>query len=734
MNSNPSCDEKIGDAVDGGISAFFRRLGAFVGGRPRVTILLAILLTVACGGGFSSWTTESRGDELWVPQDTRADAEEATFLKHFESGVRFNQVIFQSNESGGNVLTKDQLVAAMKLHNEIEVGQATIEGEGTFGFADLCIFSFGSCATAIPSSERTVCGCVINSILGQWNYDLSTLEEDEDWLTTLQGYGSQDDLNGVLGNPVYEDGSLVSAEAFTVNYLLEDRAFVENGADVDPINGGWEEAVFLNVTEAASEDYPELKIDYFAGRSFEDVFGEAITGDLVLVQISYVLVFLFLGAAMGKLRCGTGSRWTMALAGVLLVGLSLAASFGVSSLAGLFYGPVHSLLPFVLLGIGVDDAFVIVNAFDRERKQPRAKESNADIAKRCTHALARAGASITVTSATDLVAFAISSSSALPALASFCAYAAIGIFFLWLFASTFFTATLVLDERRQRDNRRECLCCLTRQRDIEEDEDGFKEGFISRVFREYHAPTILSTPGKLVVFLGFGGLLAFGVLGALNLAVEDSGRSFIPADSYVQGWLNAGDEYFASRGKEVSFIFEGGSEIYAARNELAVLSERVTGLSEEAPFIAEPTSEDIFRNVMGGFKSYVEVSGATSFAGVALGEDGWPESEEDFVTAMTSFASFTGPGAQYAQDVSVDGSSLGAIQIKAEYIRLVKDQRGRQIEDASKLIRAMDETRALAESWEDLPPVTVYGTNTLGVLCAFCLLHFLDRWRGLSDY
>ena len=94
-------------------------------------------------------------------------------------------------------------------------------------------------------------------------------------------------------------------------------------------------------------------------------------------------------------------------------------------------GPVHSILPFVLLGIGVDDAFVIANAFDREREGvPRNSEDDDAFDKRGARALARAGASITVTSATDLVAFAISATSALPVLASFCAFASIYIFFL----------------------------------------------------------------------------------------------------------------------------------------------------------------------------------------------------------------------------------------------------------------------------------------------------------------
>lgn len=118
----------------------------------------------------------------------------------------------------------------------------------------------------------------------------------------------------------------------------------------------------------------------------------------------------------------------MSFSALMLVALSTVAGFGVASLAGLLYGPVHSVLPFVLLGIGVDDAFVIANAFDREREGvPRDEEGDESMVKRGARALARSGASISVTSLTDLVAFAISSCSALPALASFCAFASINV-------------------------------------------------------------------------------------------------------------------------------------------------------------------------------------------------------------------------------------------------------------------------------------------------------------------
>jgi len=514
----------------------------------------------------------------------------------------------------------------------------------------------------------------------------------------------------------------------TINFLLEDQTESANGNAQDIIGEGWEEDAFLAVLESVPDTYPSISVDYFAGRSFGDEFGGAITGDLGLVNVSYVVIFLFLGATMGKAMCGTGSRWTLALGALGTVLLSTAAGFGISSGLGLFFGPVHSLLPFILLGIGVDDAFVIVNAFNRERKVPRSQETNSMIRQRSARALARAGASITVTSVTDFVAFAISSSSRLPALASFCAWAAICILFLWFFASTFFTASLVLDERRQRDNRRECFCCLTRKNEIQEDDeqDGFQENAVSRYFRNYHAPAILSNVGKIVVLVLFSALLAFGIYGAAKLSVEDTQREFIPSDSYLKSYLSATDEYFPSQGIDLYFVFEGGDNIFESRKELSELNTRLDGLSNDAPYIAEPISQDVYQNIMTELRDYLIANGSSKVGGVPLGEDNWPTNEADFMTSMRFYTNQRatengfkgGPGIEYAQDISwADDSQtqINAIRVKSEYVRLTKMKGDRIIDDSDRQIAAMDATRELTETWEDLPPSFQYSGQFIAV-------------------
>ena len=218
-----SCIESFGNKVEATIGGAYRRLGTFVGSHPRKTIVLSIVLVALCGIGFQNWTTENRREELWVPKDTEAETETDQYETYFAPDARLNTMIIEAS-SGGNVLTKDTLVDAMKMHDDMMAGSSTTDGV-TYTLIDLCVKAGGSCA----SSFQGACSCRISGILGQWNYDLATLQADNDVLQTVNQYGTQDDLNTVLGKPVYDStGTVVSAEAFTLSYFLMNRAVVED--------------------------------------------------------------------------------------------------------------------------------------------------------------------------------------------------------------------------------------------------------------------------------------------------------------------------------------------------------------------------------------------------------------------------------------------------------------------------------------------------------------------------
>jgi predicted RND superfamily exporter protein len=85
--------------------------------------------------------------------------------------------------------------------------------------------------------------------------------------------------------------------------------------------------------------------------------------------------------------------------------MAYAVACGVCSLLGISYGPVHTALPFLLLGIGVDDMFVILACW----KNLNLGNSKLSLPEKMGQTLQHAGVSITVTTMTDIAAFVVGS-------------------------------------------------------------------------------------------------------------------------------------------------------------------------------------------------------------------------------------------------------------------------------------------------------------------------------------
>lgn len=127
-----------------------------------------------------------------------------------------------------------------------------------------------------------------------------------------------------------------------------------------------------------------------------------VQSNLVILSVGVVLLFVYVAGILG--RCNLiQQRILLSVMGMVAVGMSILASYGTCFFMGIFFAELHPIIPFLLMGIGVDDMFVIVNALDNLPEEDQELPAHQRVALAMKHA----GASITVTSVTDMFSFLI---------------------------------------------------------------------------------------------------------------------------------------------------------------------------------------------------------------------------------------------------------------------------------------------------------------------------------------
>jgi len=666
-------------------------------------------------GGFSQLTPEGRSDKLWIPQDTAAQQAKIDYEKYFPPAARRNSIMLEAK--GNNALDKAALQDAMALHDKIELVKA-----GNDTLRTLCLMR--------PSAAHP---CFVQSVLEFWHFDKTKLDNDANPLATINAAGkSQDDLRRLLGSPTFAaDGKVVSAKVLMMNYFLKSRLEKAGGGLDDPRGEAWEEE-FLKVlkcddpvcateeTCTCSYESKHFTTYVWATRSFSDVFGSLIRGDVGLINAAFFVMAIYITLNLGGLCHKIKSRALLALGSLLCIVLAGAAGYGIAMYMQFKYTPVMSVLPFVLLGIGVDDSFVIMNALDRV-------DPNLPINERIAHALSHAGVSIMFTSVTDFVAFAISISSALPALSAFCAYAAFSILMMFVLQVFIFTAFATFDARRVASHRIDCCpcicangcpCCKTVPANEAIDAETGKDknqlccaasphpgGRMGIFLQNTLAPAITKTPVAIGILVASVAFSVLCIWMASQLPVEDIVDKFIPDDSYVQTYIKMSGEYFGSVPVSVSIVTTSAHsrlDDYSAvdvQKALAAMGSRVDELGQ-----FEPSSGDTFMCWAPAYTAAIKAGSV----GVAVAHDGngYATDRAQYFTGLKTWLGAA--GAAYGRDVVwVDDADaqkgITATRCSAQLKPMWIGRNGKLEIDEDKAVVALDKVMEGVAAWTGLP-------------------------------
>ena len=409
--------------------------------------------------------------------------------------------------------------------------------------------------------------CFQTSILEFWPLDFDftkpfTLEDvinrvnDENAMSST--FNTPIRAKSYLGGAIIkENGKIISAEATVMTWFgkvnfttLSNEDDSGTGEAVDANSLEWEE----KLSEILVKDQDKLPNNLIThinvARGFSDVAGETIKGDVIMMPVGYFIVFIYVTVMLGKFSC-TEQRALLALGGLSCIGLTLLFTNGFCSAVGLFYSPMHSIIPFLLLGIGIDDMFVIMQCYDN-----LGKEKTTDVERNIALTLKHAGVAITVTSITDFIVFALGGTTVLPALRSFCLWCSVGILIIYFFSATLFTALLSLDCRRITGDRNGlCPCYVHKPDDLKTEDNEIEELPLSKKAFKYLSGLILSTPGSIATIVITLTLLSFGIWGMAELKQEFDPIWFLPSDSPIFKYFEKNKEYFPGSGAEVTVYF-----------------------------------------------------------------------------------------------------------------------------------------------------------------------------------
>ncbi|CAN0336849.1 unnamed protein product, partial [Ascophyllum nodosum] len=412
---------------------FFYRLGSWVAAHTRLTVLGSTVFVIVCCVGFLNFSTEANGEELWVPKASQAKKDEVIVSENFEVALNFARFLVTAREEGGNVLTKEVLDVVFDLDGRMR----DLETSDGSTYADLCV----------TEADGVACSSSAQAITRFWNNDYQTyqdtVETDADVLAAI-------DVN------VFPDGQAVAREAIFGNSASFDDNGALSGAEAFMQSYSLREAAEVITWEADYQSFMADEADAYAdtGRSIDDALAASISGEIFLFAITYIIMVLFVQSVLGRCFAGPVRRRTwLGLGGIFCVLAAGLAAYGLNSGFGVPFTSLVQVLPFILLGIGVDDMFVIVAAFDHT-------DPDLPVEERVALGLKRSGFSITYTSLTNFIAFMLGSTSSLPAVEYFCLYAGTAILFDFFLQVTLFVAFLTMDANRQKAGRLDCLCCF----------------------------------------------------------------------------------------------------------------------------------------------------------------------------------------------------------------------------------------------------------------------------------
>lgn len=299
---------------------------------------------------------------------------------------------------------------------------------------------------------------------------------------------------------------------------------------------------WLNIRASADDAFT---VNVAVSRSNSDIVVEATELESAQLAAGYVIMILFVIVVFGRFTCKKSklvdSHILLGLGGLLTIALSTLCSFGLASWADIRLSPVNlNIVPFLSLGLGVDDMFVLGHTILR-------LENTGGPEKLMNHAWSIAGPSVALTSLANFLAFIITSATPLPVIQTFAYQMSMAVALNFFFLIFLFGPMMAWNANRFYAKRTD-LCLSPVEGAAAQDpelnpppSDGSSptlhddHSLLTQFARKYYAPFLRNWIVKIVVIII--SLTAFGLL--FWNALENTEQGIRPSAIALEGTYQA---------------------------------------------------------------------------------------------------------------------------------------------------------------------------------------------------
>ncbi|VDN50760.1 unnamed protein product [Dracunculus medinensis] len=430
------------------LGKLFLSVGYLIASFPYVFIIFTLLLSMI-SYGVIYLRFAPRLQDGFTSRDAPSHYEEEISFRFSGTDYAYMQtfVALIQAADGGNMLRPEYLTKALEVHKYLNESLIVNVGHEKFRHTDIC----GQCCgvnKALQILKVLYEYSVAQHLFGVKKYvrkvklpvDLKNGNETSTKEVKTKVNTSSIDL---FANENIEHVALI---------MLLFYAVAPTPKLVDMVTS-WEEAVF-EWTKAGAPQFPELRIDVFGDKvlSLEMFRGGLSMMPYLFIGLCLSVMFVMLSVIVSSIenrRIDFGK--ILIVIGIILSPLlAVFTTFGMIGLAQVEIYPIQMVIPFLILAIGVDDAFLMLHAW--KRQLPTYDHLSIDerykmIPFMFGKILEEVGPSITITSLTNAIAFGVGSTISTPAIQLFCLAASIAMVMDFTFELTFFGAFLSLAAR-----------------------------------------------------------------------------------------------------------------------------------------------------------------------------------------------------------------------------------------------------------------------------------------------